>query len=131
MRIAVFTGEGFPLWEFMISNKEGRSCGITTSEALPDVVNALRIALGQAKGQLGSGLNDIDVVSDISRSAPKIDSDVPKSRGRRDYSCGKVREVCAVIAEPLSGPVIAKIAVIRKSDVAAMRAIDNDNIPGL
>jgi hypothetical protein len=129
MRVIIYSDDGDCLWQF--ERLAAQSAGFTSPEFLPEVVAALRIALIQAEGQLGRPLDEVDAVLDVGASAAEVDGDVPFPGIRHPNSSREMREVTAVVMEAPTGPVVAEISIVRKHDVATVRAIHNDNIARL
>jgi hypothetical protein len=102
--------------------------GFTSPAFLPDVISALQIALAQAEGQLGGGLDEIDVVLDIGAPATKIDGDIPVIKAGNNNPHGKHFVMSAVISEISSVPVVAEIDIVLKKHVALVRAVNDDDI---
>ena len=130
MRVSIFSNDGTCLWEFE-DQGNGRSAGFTSPAFLPDVISALQIALTQAEGQLGSCLDEADIVLNIGMTGAKIDSHVPIAGTGNNDPHRKHLVMPSVISKSSSAPIVVKIDIIRKKDVALVRAVNDDDISSL
>jgi len=130
MKIVVLAEDGSAIWERDTLHGSGlASAGYLIDGTQERIASALSEALAEAQGQLlGSPLQVLDVVADVSSTAAQIDCHVPEAGTRNGYPRRQhLVETAVKMMLPAASETL-EIRVVSEPDVALVVAGHNDNV---
>ena len=132
MKVMILDQDGSVIWERDLQRASGvASLGYLVDGTQKRIASALSEALAEAQGQLLSGFQIADVVTNVRPATGKINSDVPMIRVRHSDSRGQHSVEAPVVFKSAAASVALEIDVVRKHDIALMVAVNDDNVTGI